>query len=111
MLLILLDNALKHAEGSVSVVTRVMDLGDTQDPSGPLIGISVGDAGPGMEPEVLSHLFERFHRGEEPRASPGAGLGLPIAKALVEAQNGTLTVESQVGEGSVFTVALPRACA
>jgi signal transduction histidine kinase len=109
VLLILLDNALKHAEGSISVVTRVVDSGDTPNPSDPLIGIIVGDAGPGMEPDVLSHLFERFHRGGNTRASPGAGLGLPIAKALVEAQNGTLTVESQVGQGSVFTVALPRA--
>ncbi len=63
----------------------------------------------GIVPEALAHIFERFYRGVEARARPGIGLGLPIAKALVEAQNGSIAVESQIERGSVITVTLPRA--
>jgi signal transduction histidine kinase len=101
VLLILLDNALKHTDGMIAVTTQVVD---------ERIAISVHDTGPGIEPKLLSHIFERFSRGKAGiGTNEGIGLGLAIAKALVEGQNGTLTVESQVGEGSVFTVALPQA--
>lgn len=100
VLLILLDNALKHTGGDVTVSIakdhqRVM--------------LSVRDQGPGIEPERLPHIFERFSR--EPGAASGSnlGLGLAIAKSLVEAQGGTIAVESQVEEGSTFTVSLPQA--
>lgn len=104
VLLILLDNALKHTNGTIAVTTQVLD---------ERIVISVHDTGPGIEPKLLSHIFERFSRGKAVRgkagigADEGTGLGLAIAKALVEGQNGTLTVESQFEEGSVFTVTLP----
>jgi signal transduction histidine kinase len=56
---------------------------------------------------LLPDLFERFVTGSD--ANTGIGLGLAIAKALVEAQGGTIGIESQVGEGSVFTVTLLQA--
>ena len=70
---------------------------------------SVRDSGPGIAPEALPHIFERFYRGQASRTGRGAGLGLSIAKELVEAQGGTITVESQAESGSVFTVTLPEA--
>jgi two-component system phosphate regulon sensor histidine kinase PhoR len=71
--------------------------------------LTVCDEGPGIAQETVPHVFERFHRGENASASSGIGLGLAIAKALVEIQSGTITVESQVDQGSTFVVTLPRA--
>ncbi len=68
---------------------------------------SVRDSGPGIAPEALPHIFERFYRGQVSRTGRGAGLGLSIAKELVEAQGGTLKVESELGQGTVFTMTLP----
>jgi signal transduction histidine kinase len=99
VLLILIDNALKHTTGTIDVTTTATERQSA---------ISICDTGPGIEPATLSHVFERFYREDEERVRSGIGLGLPIAKALVEAQNGTITVESQVGQGSTFTVTLPR---
>jgi len=99
VLLILLDNAIKHAAGPISVTSDVRDCQVT---------ITVRDAGPGINAETKAHIFDRFYRGCAARQSPGFGLGLPIAKALVDAQDGTITVESQVGQGSEFRVSLPR---
>ena len=77
------------------------------------VRLSVHDSGPGIAPELLPDLFERFVTGNEANAGIGAGegtgLGLAIAKAWVEAQGGNIRVESQVGEDSVFTVTLPEA--
>jgi len=100
VLLILIDNACTHAPpGAVIEVSA--------RPAGENAAISVRDSGPGIAPDVLPHIFERFYRGEVSRSGPGAGLGLAIARDLVEAQDGTIQVESQVGQGSVFTVFLP----
>ena len=98
VLLILMDNALKHTSGTVAVTTAVADKH---------VAIRVHDDGSGIDPDVLAHVFERFYRGADARSKPGIGLGLPIAKALVEAQDGTITVESEAGQGSVFTVTMP----
>jgi len=73
------------------------------------VAISVCDTGPGIPPDVLPHIFERFYRGEVSRSGVSTGSGLAIAKELIEAQDGAISVESQIGEGSVFTVTLPRA--
>ena len=69
------------------------------------------DDGPGIAPEQLPRLFERFYRGDpaRSRASGGAGLGLSIAQAVVTAFGGTVTVDSSPGRGSTFTVTLPTA--
>lgn len=106
VLLILMDNALKHTAGVIGVSAEAVD---------ECVAMSVNDSGPGIEPDVLPHIFERFYHGRSAsdRASGGAdsgiGLGLAIARALVEAQGGTITVESQVEQGSTFTVSLPQA--
>jgi two-component system OmpR family sensor kinase len=109
VLLILMDNALKHSTGAITVTTAHLGPKGLGDPSGLNVAISIHDTGPGIDPSALPHVFERFYRGDEARGRPGIGLGLPIAKALVEAQHGTITAESLVGQGSVITVTLPRA--
>jgi signal transduction histidine kinase len=69
----------------------------------------VEDQGPGMPAHELPLIFERFHRGDSSRAreTGGFGLGLAIAKALVEAYGGSLTPESAVGRGTRMIVDLP----
>lgn len=72
--------------------------------------LAVRDNGPGIPPEVLPHVFERFYRWrrvEGDRRQTG-GLGLAIAKSIVELHDGTIDVESEVDQGSTFTVTLPR---
>ncbi|HEC33156.1 MAG TPA: ATP-binding protein, partial [Chloroflexi bacterium] len=72
---------------------------------------TVADTGMGIPEEELPHIFERFFRGVKPRQMQisGTGLGLAIVKEIVELHGGWVTVESQVGEGTTFTVWLPLA--
>ncbi|MBN1426272.1 hypothetical protein JXA88_17110 [Candidatus Fermentibacteria bacterium] len=101
VLINLVRNALKYTErgGHVRIACRA---GDSS------IEISVKDTGPGISPEDQKRLFDPFVRlaGGKP-GEGGAGLGLTITKQLVEAMGGTISVESTVGEGSTFAVALP----
>jgi len=71
--------------------------------------VTVADTGIGIPEEELPHIFERFFRGEEPRLMqvPGTGLGLAIVKEIVGLHEGRVTVESQVGKGTAFTIWLP----
>ena len=70
--------------------------------------ISVADQGPGIEEEEIGHIFEKFYRGKNVRyCVPGTGMGLPIAKMIVEAHGGTIRVVNCAGRGSVFTFSLP----
>ena len=77
--------------------------------SGSDVLLQVIDAGPGIGPEHVEHLFDRFYRTDtsRTRATGGSGLGLAITKHLVEAHAGTVGVESTVGTGSTFTIRLP----
>jgi len=69
---------------------------------------SVADQGPGIEEEEIEHIFEKFYRGKNVRYRiQGTGMGLPIAKMIVEAHGGTVRVLNYVGQGSVFTLGLP----
>lgn len=99
VVLILLDNALKHTQGSITV---------SAESAGSQVVISVQDTGSGMPPDMLQHVFDRFYRGETDPSVSGFGLGLPIAKALVEGQGGTIAIESQPGSGSVVRVHLAQ---
>ena len=77
--------------------------------SGPLCVLEIRDNGCGISPEDLSHVFERFYRGDKSRNREhgGTGLGLAIVKSLVEAHMGRVRVESMLGRGTVFRVELP----
>ena len=100
----LLHNGVRHTPpgGIVAVIAAA-----EQD----AVRIEVRDTGEGIPSEDLSYVWERFYRGESARAddSRGAGLGLALVKELTEAMEGTVKVESVLGEGSCFTVRLPRA--
>ena len=62
-----------------------------------------------MTPTQLEHAFDRFYQGDETHSAEGNGLGLAIVKAVVKKHRGTITVESEVGCGTSFTVRLPLA--
>jgi two-component system phosphate regulon sensor histidine kinase PhoR len=101
----LLSNAVKYGEagGSVTVVLR---------DGAEAIELEVRDTGMGIAPEEVEHVFGRFFRGTEAQELhiPGTGLGLNIVGSIVAAHEGVVTVESEVGRGSTFRVALPRSC-
>ncbi len=99
ILLVLLDNAVKHTRGGIGIRVQA---------AGKMVKIAVQDEGPGISAEVLDRIFERFDRGEAEDGVNGFGLGLPIAKALTEAQGGSIAIESKVGHGSTVTMLLPR---
>ena len=69
--------------------------------------VTVADTGCGMEQEVLSHVFDRFYQADTSRRKEGSGLGLAIVRRIVELHGGTVSVKSEPGQGSVFTVELP----
>jgi signal transduction histidine kinase len=80
---------------------------------GSMVGVSVQDTGPGIAPEHLEPVFDRFFRVDQSRSRElgGTGLGLAIARLLAELQQGRITVESTLGDGSVFTLWLPASTA
>jgi len=100
----LLNNAVSYTPTGGKISISAMPLGDT-------LTVSVKDSGEGIAPEHLPNLFERFYRVEKSRsrATGGAGLGLTIVKQLVEAQGGSVEVESTLGRGTTFTFTLPIA--
>ena len=97
---ILIDNALKYSEDKIIVSLFTYN--------GQVI-FSVKDFGNGISTEDQERIFERFYRVDKARSrgTGGTGLGLAIAKAIVEEHQGQLTLESEVGQGSTFTLALP----
>jgi two-component system OmpR family sensor kinase/two-component system sensor histidine kinase BaeS len=104
----LLSNALRHtsAGGTITLSVRVQDGADGKRN----VLVSVADTGEGIATAVLPHVFDRFYRVDRSRsrASGGTGLGLPIARQLVEAHSGRIWVESDgIGQGSRFLFTLP----
>jgi signal transduction histidine kinase len=100
ILLNLLNNASKFSpEGSEILVDAARH--------GPEVTVRVCDHGAGIPAEQLGRLFERFYRGASTPAQPGVGLGLAIAKAMVEAHDGRIGVDSQVGSGTTVWFTLP----
>ena len=98
----LVGNAIKFTPPEGNILTRVT-LGEQ------FVETSVVDSGPGIEPQLLSTIFQRFVRGPEGNKLGGTGLGLLIAREIVEAHGGTIGVDSQMGQGSTFWFRLPRA--
>lgn len=91
----IVKNALDHMERGDSV--RI-EWGE----SASIVGIKIKDNGSGIHPEDLHHIFKRFYRSRFSEDTQGIGLGLPLAKAVVEAHNGTIEVDSRLGEGTTF---------
>jgi len=103
VLLNLASNAVRYtARGTVTFAVRS---------DGTMAGVSVADTGPGIAPEHVERIFDRFYRIDQSRsrALGGVGLGLAIARLLAELQGGTIAVESSPDQGSTFTLWLPRA--
>jgi signal transduction histidine kinase len=69
--------------------------------------LEVSDTGVGISPEDQEHLFEKFFRSRERTDTPGAGLGLAIAKAIIDAHHATVSVRSTPGKGTTFCVEFP----
>ena len=93
----LVKNALDHtAQGGI------IQMEWRQLPSA--VQILVKDNGSGIHPEDLHHIFKRFYRSRFSQDTQGIGLGLPLAKAIIEAHNGTITVDSELGMGTTFTI-------
>ena len=99
----LLSNASKFSPEDSTIGLKVKLVGGD-------VEWSVSDEGPGIEPEDMSRLFERFftRRRDTSGSSSGAGLGLPIALAVAQSHDGTVDVESRPGEGSIFTLRIPK---
>ncbi len=99
----LLDNAVKYNQKDGRVLVRA-----SRDSDG--THISVTDTGIGIAPQDLGRIFERFYRSDKSRSreTGGSGLGLSIAKHIIERHGGRIEVESTLGEGSTFTIILPK---
>ncbi len=98
----LVENALRHTPADEQILIRAgVESGEAR--------IEIIDAGVGIAPEHLPRLFERFYRVDTARTRThgGAGLGLSIVKAIVEAHGGTVSVKSKLGAGSTFTLRVP----
>ena len=103
----LLSNAFKFtpAGGRIRV-----DVRDVEDEKGQAVGIRVQDTGPGIPAEELPYIFDRFHQvnGSATREHEGTGIGLTLAKELVERHGGTISAESKVDAGTTITIWLPQ---
>jgi signal transduction histidine kinase len=98
----LVRNAVTHTEPGDRIVLAARA-------SGGRLEIAVSDSGRGIPPDQLEHIFERFYRSDESRSrdSGSSGLGLAIARAIVEAHGGQIHAESHPGEGATFHIELP----
>jgi two-component system sensor histidine kinase BaeS len=96
----LLANAVRHtpADGTIRVDARRLPTG---------LEVAVEDTGEGITPEDLERVFDPFFRADPARTGPGAGLGLAVAKRIVEALGGRIEAKSEPARGSRFAVLLP----
>lgn len=97
---ILLDNAFRHTPSSGRIDVQAKMKNNS-------LFITISDTGEGIEPQYLDKIFQRFYQVDQSRSKGGAGLGLSIAKWIIEKHNGTIAVASQPGVGTKFTITLP----
>ena len=100
VLLILLDNAIKHTPSTTQIYVQSMICQSH-------VEIHVRDTGPGIPQDHLERIFERFYVVDDARTHNSTGLGLAIARTLVESQNGKISVESTANIGTTFKIMLP----
>ena len=102
----LVQNALRHTPPDGTIVVRAQDAGAD-------IEVAVEDTGEGLEPEDLPQVFDRFFRGSRARTreSAGSGLGLTIARAIVELHGGRIWAQSDKGHGATFFFTVPKSAA
>ena len=103
LIMILLDNALKYTPEKGNITLKVA-------PEGRNAVMEVSDSGEGISQRDIKHIFDRFYRADRSRSKSrisGFGLGLPVAKKIVELHHGSIRASSKIGQGSTFTVRLP----
>ena len=122
----LLDNALRHTPsgGQITIAAHVVrdgvrphrmashsvdtNISTSAVKQGPMVQISISDTGPGIPPDDLTRIFERFYQIDKSRKrGGGAGLGLAIIKEIIEAHHGFVDATSSIGVGTTFTISLP----
>ena len=96
MIMIILDNAIKFSPANGNITIKLYQSGG--------LAISITDEGPGIEKEILPYIFDRFHKTKSPDNKGGSGLGLAIANQIALRHHAQITVESQINEGSTFTI-------
>jgi len=98
----ILGNAIKYSHDGSKVFVNVGNGGND-------VLVSIKDNGIGISPEDLPHVFEGFYRGENSQSiAAGHGIGLAVSRQIVEAHNGSITVESELGKGTTFFIHLPK---
>lgn len=97
----LLSNAIKFTDENGKISIQLMDTEDTAT-------VKITDTGIGMKTESLNHIFDKFYQEDKSHSSNGNGLGLALVKRIVDLCDGTIRVKSMLGEGSSFTVELPK---
>ena len=95
----ILKNAFDHTRAGCTIAVEWRSFGQ-------IVQITVRDDGSGIHPEDLPHIFKRFYRSRFSKDTEGVGLGLPLAKAIIEAHNGTIDVDSTLDRGTAFTISL-----
>lgn len=100
LFVILLDNAVKYSPAKSAITLS------SKKTTGQ-VEVKVADQGQGIAAKDLPHIFDRFYRADSSRSSSGYGLGLSIAKQIVESHHGNISVTSKVGHGSAFKIQLP----
>jgi signal transduction histidine kinase len=96
----LIDNALKFTRPGDTVEVRAFE-------DGANVVVEVADTGPGIPADELPHVWEELYRGQGARGVPGSGLGLALVRAIADRHNGSVSLRSRAGQGTVFTMRLP----